>query len=124
VQRLLTDPDPSLRATFEELVLKDGEFRWRRLANLLRESTKSLSVLPSDKLWLTVQWLLGPEAAPIRTTVVEVRSAYPRACGKQQRAARWSLATHRAWPDALPVINASPGRDGWEGTPAVRGGTP
>jgi hypothetical protein len=39
--RLLTDPAPELRGSFEELILKDGKFRWNRLENLMREGSKS-----------------------------------------------------------------------------------
>ena len=35
-QRLLTDPTPELRETFEELMLQDEQFRWSRLINLMQ----------------------------------------------------------------------------------------
>jgi len=34
-KRLLTDPSPQLRASLQDLLFKDGEFRWNRLENLL-----------------------------------------------------------------------------------------
>ncbi len=34
-KRLLTDPAPQLRASLQDLLFKDGEFRWNRLENLL-----------------------------------------------------------------------------------------
>jgi predicted unusual protein kinase regulating ubiquinone biosynthesis (AarF/ABC1/UbiB family) len=37
-RRLLTDPAPELQTTLAELLLKDGKFRWHRLANLLRDA--------------------------------------------------------------------------------------
>jgi aarF domain-containing kinase len=40
-RRLLTDPRPRLRKSFAELLFKDGQFRWNRLENLLREGRKS-----------------------------------------------------------------------------------
>ena len=40
-RRLLTDPRPQLRDAFTELLFKDGQFRWNRLENLLREGAKS-----------------------------------------------------------------------------------
>ena len=40
-RRLLTDPRPQLRDAFAELLFKDGQFRWNRLENLLREGAKS-----------------------------------------------------------------------------------
>ena len=40
-RRLLTDTRPQLRDAFTELLFKDGQFRWNRLENLLREGAKS-----------------------------------------------------------------------------------
>lgn len=75
------------RACTQELVLKDGRFRWRRLVNLMQESGKTLGVLPADKLWLTLDWALGPEAQHIRSVVVDVRfTLVPRAVSPQDLA--------------------------------------
>ncbi|GIL77467.1 hypothetical protein Vretimale_2971 [Volvox reticuliferus] len=68
-KRLLTDPAPELRESFEDLIIKDGQFRWNRLENLLREGSKSSDFDPSQ-LWLLAEWLLSPGAAGVRTTVV------------------------------------------------------
>ena len=40
-KRLLTDPAPELRASLQDLLFKDGEFRWNRLENLLRNAQDS-----------------------------------------------------------------------------------
>jgi predicted unusual protein kinase regulating ubiquinone biosynthesis (AarF/ABC1/UbiB family) len=37
-KRLLTDPAPQLRASLQDLLFKDGRFRWNRLENLLRNA--------------------------------------------------------------------------------------
>ncbi|MBW4565767.1 MAG: AarF/ABC1/UbiB kinase family protein [Mojavia pulchra JT2-VF2] len=37
-KRLLTDPAPALRASLQDLLFKDGKFRWNRLENLLRNA--------------------------------------------------------------------------------------
>ncbi|KAG2440282.1 hypothetical protein HXX76_004393 [Chlamydomonas incerta] len=68
-KRLLTDPAPELRESFEDLILKDGQFRWNRLENLLREGSKSQDFDPTQ-LWLLAEWLLSPSAAGVRSTVV------------------------------------------------------
>ncbi|GLC42639.1 hypothetical protein PLESTB_001122400 [Pleodorina starrii] len=68
-KRLLTDPAPELRESFEDLIIKDGQFRWSRLENLLREGSKSSDFDPTQ-LWLLAEWLLSPGAAGVRTTVV------------------------------------------------------
>jgi aarF domain-containing kinase len=70
-QRLLTDPDPRLRGTFEELMLQGGEFRWKRLEDLVRQSQKSKFFNP-QQVWLVTDWFLSDSAKHIRAKVVEV----------------------------------------------------
>ncbi|KAG1659167.1 hypothetical protein FOA52_007548 [Chlamydomonas sp. UWO 241] len=67
--RLLTDPAPELRASFEELIIKDGAFRWSRLENLVRESSKSQFFDPTQ-MWQLADWLLSPGADRVRGLVV------------------------------------------------------
>ena len=73
-QRLLTDPNPELRTTFEELMLKGGEFRWNRLEELLVQSRKSQG-FDNKQLWLVADWFLSDTATHIRAKVVEVRAS-------------------------------------------------
>ena len=40
-KRLLTDQSPELRASLQDLLFKDGRFRWNRLENLLRNARNS-----------------------------------------------------------------------------------
>ena len=40
-KRLLTDPSQELRSSFQDLLFKDGTFRWNRLENLLRNARNS-----------------------------------------------------------------------------------
>lgn len=40
-KRLLTDPSPELRSSLSDLLFRDGEFRWNRLENLLRNASDS-----------------------------------------------------------------------------------
>jgi predicted unusual protein kinase regulating ubiquinone biosynthesis (AarF/ABC1/UbiB family) len=40
-KRLLTDQSPELRASLQDLLFKDGSFRWNRLENLLRNARDS-----------------------------------------------------------------------------------
>ena len=67
-RRLLTDPAPELRESFEELIIKDGQFRWNRLENLVREGSKSQDFDPGQ-LWLLASWLLSPNASLVRSKV-------------------------------------------------------
>eukprot|EP00882_Tetradesmus_deserticola_P015416 GHRQ01016426.1.p1 GENE.GHRQ01016426.1~~GHRQ01016426.1.p1 ORF type:complete len:252 (+),score=158.14 GHRQ01016426.1:139-894(+) len=64
-RRLLTDPAPELRASFEDLVIKDNQLRWNRLENLLREGSKSQD-FDSSQLWMLATWLLSENAAGVR----------------------------------------------------------
>ncbi|MEW5298504.1 MAG: hypothetical protein WDW36_001619 [Sanguina aurantia] len=68
-RRLLTDPAPELRASFEDLILKDGDFRWTRLENLIREGSKSQDFDPAQ-LWLLADWLVSPTANGVRGSMV------------------------------------------------------
>jgi len=69
-KRLLTDPSPQLRTSFEGLVLRGGEFRWNRLDNLLRESSKSTDFDP-EQMWVLAEWLVSPSAKGVRDPLVE-----------------------------------------------------
>lgn len=40
-RRLLSDPAPELRASLKDLLFKEGQFRWNRLENLLRNARNS-----------------------------------------------------------------------------------
>lgn len=64
-RRLLTDPAPQLRASFEDLVLKDGRLRWGRLENLWTEGSKSQDFDP-QQLWLLAEWICSEGGRPVR----------------------------------------------------------
>lgn len=59
-QRLLTDPAPELRSSLEDLVLQEGQLRWGRLENLVREGSKSIS-FESSRMWLLLDWLVSTQ---------------------------------------------------------------
>jgi hypothetical protein len=59
-RRLLTDPSPELRQALEELLLKDGKFRWNRLENLMREGRKSQG-FDDAQLWMLLDWLVSEQ---------------------------------------------------------------
>lgn len=50
-QRLLTDPTPELRGTFEELMLQDEQFRWSRLIDLMKVRLLSVPILCFPKVF-------------------------------------------------------------------------
>jgi len=55
-QRLLTDPSPQLRASLEELILRNGRVRYSRFEQLLSEGVKSKG-FSDDAMWLLLEWL-------------------------------------------------------------------
>lgn len=64
-KRLLTDPSPELRSSLEDLILKDGKFRWNRFENLVREGSKSQDFDPSQ-IWTLAEWVCSEGGRPIR----------------------------------------------------------
>lgn len=64
-RRLLTDPAPQLRASLEDLVLKDGKLRWARLENLWREGSKSMD-FESGQVWQLAEWVCSEGGRPVR----------------------------------------------------------
>lgn len=112
-RRLLTDPRPELRATFEELMLKDGQFRWSRLLNLIRESRKTIDTDP-ERVWLIAEWFFSEDGKYIRTKVEDVRSlgkivVGPAMCGhpglgsSSERRPRATCSHCQPWNACSPV---------------------
>ena len=63
--RLLTDPEPRLRQSLEEVLFKNGRLRWNRFETLVREGRKSQSFEP-QQMWLLLDWLASPSSQSIR----------------------------------------------------------
>ena len=89
-KRLLTDPSPQLRGSLEDLLVKEGRFRWGRLENLLREGSKSSDFDP-DQLWLLAEWVFGDGdnrvRKPLAREAVRVLDALIADAWRQQAAA-------------------------------------
>lgn len=64
-RRLLTDPAPELRSSFEDLILVNGRMRWSRLENLFEEGSKSQDYDPAQ-LWLLAEWVCSEGGRPVR----------------------------------------------------------
>lgn len=47
-----------------------GRLRWKRLENLVEESSKSVDYDP-QQLWLLANWILGEQGANVRGPVVD-----------------------------------------------------
>jgi predicted unusual protein kinase regulating ubiquinone biosynthesis (AarF/ABC1/UbiB family) len=70
-KRLLTDPAPELRSSLQELLFKDGSFRWNRLENLLRNARGSAEYDLTEVLDRTTEFLFSERGAFIRENLVD-----------------------------------------------------
>ncbi len=70
-KRLLTDPSPQLRASLKDLLFKDGNFRWKRLENLLINAGSSADYDLNEVLNQTLEFLFSDRGAFIREQLVE-----------------------------------------------------
>ena len=70
-KRLLTDPSPELRQSLQELLFKDGNFRWNRLENLLRNARDSEDYDLEKVLQQTVNYLFSERGDHIRDHIAD-----------------------------------------------------
>lgn len=70
-KRLLTDPAPQLRASLQDLLFKDGKFRWNRLENLLRNARNSQDYDFKLVLNQGIEFLSSERGAFIRDKLVD-----------------------------------------------------
>ncbi|MEQ9668026.1 ABC1 kinase family protein [Coleofasciculus sp. G2-EDA-02] len=70
-KRLLTDSSPQLRASLKDLLVKDGNFRWNRLENLLRNAANSQDYDLNKVLNQTLEFLFSERGSLIREQLIE-----------------------------------------------------
>lgn len=70
-KRLLTDPAPELRQSLRDLLFKDGDFRWKRLENLLKNARSSDDYNISKALNQALEYLFSERGDYIRDYLVE-----------------------------------------------------
>ncbi|MBD3883009.1 AarF/ABC1/UbiB kinase family protein [Phormidium tenue FACHB-886] len=70
-KRLLTDPSPQLRHSLQNLLFKDGSFRWNRLENLLRNAQSNPDYDINQVVEQTTDFLLSERGEFIREYLVE-----------------------------------------------------
>ncbi len=70
-KRLLTDGSPELRASLQDLLFKDGEFRWNRLENLLLNARNSDDYDLSGVVDQTVEFLFSERGMFIRDRLAD-----------------------------------------------------
>jgi predicted unusual protein kinase regulating ubiquinone biosynthesis (AarF/ABC1/UbiB family) len=69
-KRLLTDPSPQLRSSLQDLLFKDGNFRWNRLENLLRNAKDSDDYDLDRVLDQTLEFLFSERGEFLRDRIV------------------------------------------------------
>jgi predicted unusual protein kinase regulating ubiquinone biosynthesis (AarF/ABC1/UbiB family) len=69
--RILSDPAPELRESLRELLFDQGQFRWTRLENLLRNASNSKDFKLEHSLEKAADFLLSPRGAFIRQHLAE-----------------------------------------------------
>jgi predicted unusual protein kinase regulating ubiquinone biosynthesis (AarF/ABC1/UbiB family) len=70
-KRLLTDKAPELRASLQDLLFKDGYFRWNRLENLLNNARDNEEYDLSLVLNQSIEFLLSDRGAYIRDQLAD-----------------------------------------------------
>ncbi|MEM9807323.1 MAG: AarF/ABC1/UbiB kinase family protein [Cyanobacteria bacterium P01_D01_bin.56] len=70
-KRLLTDSAPELRQSLQELLFKDGDFRWNRLENLLRNARNSQDYDLESVLQQTIDYLFSERGDHIRDHIAD-----------------------------------------------------
>lgn len=70
-KRLLTDPAPELRTSLRELLFKEGNFRWNRLENLLRNAGDSSDYDFNAALSQALDFLFSKRGELIRDRIAD-----------------------------------------------------
>ncbi|MGB5916545.1 MAG: AarF/ABC1/UbiB kinase family protein [Phormidesmis sp.] len=70
-RRLLTDPAPQLRTSLQELLFRDGSFRWNRLENLLRNAGNSTDYDLDQVLDQTLDFLFSERGEYLRVRIAD-----------------------------------------------------
>ncbi len=70
-RRLLTDPAPQLRTSLQELLFRDGSFRWNRLENLLRNAGNSNDYDLDQVLDQTLDFLFSERGEYLRVRIAD-----------------------------------------------------
>ncbi|MBF2090787.1 MAG: AarF/ABC1/UbiB kinase family protein [Synechococcales cyanobacterium K44_A2020_017] len=108
-RRLLTDQSPELRSSLQDLLFKDGDFRWNRLENLLRNAQDSQDYDLNQVLDQTVTFLFSDRGTFIRDRIsAEIVNALD-AAGRNAvyRATHW-LQARTGLPLGANAADAAP----------------
>ncbi|TVQ05200.1 MAG: AarF/ABC1/UbiB kinase family protein [Leptolyngbya sp. DLM2.Bin27] len=109
-KRLLTDQSPELRASLQDLLFKDGSFRWNRLENLLRNARSSDDYDMDRLIDQTLEFLFSERGAFLRDRIVSELINGLDSLG-QSTVQNFTTAVQRRLglkPDLSPAATAAP----------------
>jgi predicted unusual protein kinase regulating ubiquinone biosynthesis (AarF/ABC1/UbiB family) len=112
-KRLLTDQSPQLRSSLRDLLFKDGEFRWNRLENLLRNAQNSDDYDLNKVLDQTVDFLFSERGAFIRDRISAELVNVLDAAGRNavQQASDWLQDTLGWRRPTSPSVTPAPSKN-------------
>jgi predicted unusual protein kinase regulating ubiquinone biosynthesis (AarF/ABC1/UbiB family) len=115
-KRLLSDPAPTLRQSLQELLFKDGSFRWNRLENLLRNARNSEDYQLDQVLQQTFEFLFSERGDAIRDRLADELARELDQFGYQVfRRLRQQLRSTLSGPDpAAFSLDSIPESTSWE----------
>jgi len=70
-RRLLTDPAPQLRTSLQQLLFRDGSFRWNRLENLLKNARSSNDYDLDNVIDQTIEYLFSERGEYLRVRIAD-----------------------------------------------------
>jgi predicted unusual protein kinase regulating ubiquinone biosynthesis (AarF/ABC1/UbiB family) len=114
-RRLLTDPSPQLRSSLQDLLFKDGNFRWNRLENLLRNAKDSDEYDLDRVLDQTLEFLFSERGEFLRDRIVSElvnsldmlgQNALDNITVTVRRRMGWATDTPKEVPQTVAVDNS------------------
>ena len=114
-RRLLTDPSPQLRSSLQDLLFKDGNFRWNRLENLLRNAKDSDEYDLVRVLDQTLEFLFSERGEFLRDRIVSElvnsldmlgQNALDNITVTVRRRMGWATDTPKEVPQTVAVDNS------------------
>ena len=115
-KRLLTDPAPQLRTSLQELLFRDGSFRWNRLENLLKNARNSNDYDLDKVLDQTLEFLFSERGEYLRVRIADelAREIDRMGYGLLQQVTRsLKIPLGQTEPATQPLSTAKPAESSW-----------
>ncbi|MEO1637129.1 MAG: AarF/ABC1/UbiB kinase family protein, partial [Cyanobacteria bacterium J06631_9] len=115
-KRLLTDPAPQLRTSLQELLFRDGSFRWNRLENLLKNASNSNDYDLDTVLDQALEFLFSERGEYLRVRIADELAKEIDRMGYgllQQVTRSLKIPLGQTEPTAQPLSTAKPAESSW-----------